>query len=209
MSLGSDEAIELWKFRRLARSHIGKQDPTLLLDRIGLLADIGGQPAPFRLGRRFQALPGDIEQPAVEGATQPAGFQAAERKISAAVRTGALDEAVPALRVAENYQAFAEEAHRLDRTVSLELIDEGRRLPIMPQQCAGGCAGADTRHLLILLGAQHGQPSGLPVLPHRPGRTSTVGALGSVLFDTVVEGTGFISTVHFSCRTRSRKRCSV
>src|SRR5215467_8415129 len=91
-----DETIEMRERRRLARPEISEQDAALLHHRIGGLADVGTQAAPFRLGRRFQALAADVEQPAMERAAQPAMLEPPEREISAAVRTSTLEEAIAA-----------------------------------------------------------------------------------------------------------------
>ena len=104
--VGRDEAIEMRKRRRLARPHVGEQDAALLHHRIGLLPDVGAEVRAVRLGRRLQALAGDVEQPAVEGAAQAAVLQPAIGEIGAAMRTGALDQAVAALVVAEQHEAL-------------------------------------------------------------------------------------------------------
>ena len=86
-----DEAVEMRERRRLARAHVGEQDAALLHHRIGGLADVLAHPAAVGLGRRLQAAPGDVEQPAVEGAAQAAVLQPPEAEIGAAMRTGAPD----------------------------------------------------------------------------------------------------------------------
>src|SRR3954471_4013070 len=96
-----DETIEARKFRRRARSKIGEQDAAFLDHRVCLLPDVGVHAAAFRLRRAFQALTVDIEQPAMEGAAQAAVLQPAEGEIGAAMRTGALDQAIAAALVAE------------------------------------------------------------------------------------------------------------
>ena len=149
------EAVEMRERRRLARAHIGEQDPASLHHRVGLLPDIGAHPAARGLGRRLQALAGDVEQPAVEGAAQPVLLQPSEGEIGAAVRAGARQQAVTALAVAEQHQAFAKQANRLDRPVAGQFVDQRRGLPVAPHQLAGGRAGAGTGNEIILFGAQH------------------------------------------------------
>ncbi len=153
--VGRDEAVEVREGRRLARPHIGEQDAALLDHRIGLLADIGAHPAALGLGRRLQALALDVEQPAVERAAQAAVLQPPEGQIGAAMRAGALDQAVAALVVAEQHQAFAQQAHRLDRPVAGKLVDQRGRLPVAPHQGAGRRGGAGAGDQVVLLGAQH------------------------------------------------------
>ena len=153
--VGRGEAVEVRERRRLARAHIGEQDAALLDHRIGLLADIGVHPAALRLGRRLQASALDVEQPAVEGAAQAAVLQPAEGEVGAAMRAGALHQPVAASVVAEQHQALAEQANRLDRTVAGKLVDQRRRLPIAPHQVAGRRARAGPGDQVVLLCAQH------------------------------------------------------
>ena len=75
---------------------IGEQDAAALHHRIGLLADVGAEVGAVRLGRRLQASAVDVEQPAVEGAAQAAVLQPPIGEVGAAMRAGALDQAVAA-----------------------------------------------------------------------------------------------------------------
>ncbi len=160
---GRDEAVEVRQRGRLAAAHIREQDAALLDHRVGLLTDVGAHSAAFRLGRRLQALAGDVEQPAVECAAQPAVLQPAIGQIGTAMRAAALNQAVAALVVAEHHEVFAEQAHRLDRPVAGELIDERGGLPVAPHQHARRRIGSGPGDQIILLGAQHGiVPSRLP-----------------------------------------------
>src|SRR5262249_3896541 len=102
-----------------------------------------------------EAWPGAVEQPAVEGAAYPAVLQPPEGEISTAVRTGAVEQAIAAVVVAEQDEAFAEKAHRLERAVVRQFIDQRGRLPVAPHQLAGGRARARSRQEIVLLGAQH------------------------------------------------------
>ncbi len=61
------------------------------------------------LGRRFQALPVDVEQPAMEGAAQAAVLQPPEGEIGAAMRAMPLEQAVAALVVLEQHEVLAEQ----------------------------------------------------------------------------------------------------
>ena len=75
----------------VARTEIGKQDAALLHHRIGFLFDVGAEIAVVRLGRGLQAFAIDVKQPAMEGATQSAIFEAPVGKVGAAMRTAAAD----------------------------------------------------------------------------------------------------------------------
>src|SRR5262245_7958411 len=99
--------------RRLALAHIGEQDTAPLHHRIGLLADIGAHPAALGLSRGLEAAALDIEQPAMEGAAQPAILQASVGEIGSAVRAGAIEQSVASLLVAEQPEAFPQQADRL------------------------------------------------------------------------------------------------
>jgi hypothetical protein len=83
------EAIEIWKFRRRAGPHIGKQNAVTLDHRISLLPDVAAHRAAFRLRRRFQTFAFGVEQPAVKGAAQAAILKPSIGKIGAAMRATA------------------------------------------------------------------------------------------------------------------------
>ena len=110
MAVGCDEAVDLRKRRRLAFAEVGPEDAALLDHGIGALPDALAQVGVLRLGRRLQALAGDIEQPAMEGAAQPAIFESAEGEVGAAMRAVAVDQAVAALLVAKQHEIFAEQS---------------------------------------------------------------------------------------------------
>jgi len=152
---GRRETVEVRKRRRRARPHIGKQDSALLHHRIGLVPDIGAHSATLGLGRRLQAAALDVEQPAVERAAQSTLFQPPEGEIGAAVRAGALEQAVTARVVPEQHEVFAEKANGLDRPVARQFVEQRRGLPVAPHQLARGRAGAGAGDAIILLGAQH------------------------------------------------------
>src|SRR5262249_40658906 len=107
------------------------------------------------LCRRFQAPALDVEQPAVERASQSTLLQPAEGEIGPAVRAGALEQAVAALVVSEQHEVFAEKANGFDRPLARQFVEQRRRLPIAPHQLARGRAGAGAGDEIILLGAQH------------------------------------------------------
>ena len=102
--------------------------------------------------------PVDVEQPAVEGAAQSAVLQPPVGEIGAAVRAGALDQAVAALAVAEQHQVLAQQLHRLDRAVGAgEFVDQRHRLPVAAHQAAAGGARADAGDEIVLFLAEHGR----------------------------------------------------
>src|SRR5258708_39117872 len=86
VAVGRDETVELRKCRRLALAQISPEDAALLDHGISALLDALAQRRALWLGRRFQALTRCVEQPAMEGATKPAMFQPAKRKVGAAMR---------------------------------------------------------------------------------------------------------------------------
>src|ERR1700761_9444351 len=100
------EAIEFRKCRRLAFAEIGPEDAALFHDGVGTLLDALAQFRTSGFRRCFQALTADIEQPAMEGAAQAAGFQPAEGEVGAAVRAMAIDQAVAAALVAGENRSF-------------------------------------------------------------------------------------------------------
>src|SRR5207237_1814087 len=115
-----------------------------------------GDPAAFRLGRRLQALPGHVEQPAVKCTAQAAVLKPSEREIGAAVRAGALDQAMAALLVTEQDEVLAQQPHRPDRPVPGQLIDKRRRLPIAAHQLAARSTRPRAGEDVVVLCAHHG-----------------------------------------------------
>jgi hypothetical protein len=150
-----DEAIELRKCWRLARAEIGEQDAALFNDRVGFLLDVGAQIAGLGLGRRLQACPVDIQQPAVKRAAQPAVFEPPVSEVGAAVRAMPAEQSVASLVIPEGDEVFTHEPDRLYGAVAGELIDESGRLPIAPHQRAGRCARRRAGDEIVLLRAQH------------------------------------------------------
>jgi hypothetical protein len=149
-----DEAVEVRECRRLARAEIREEDAAFLYQRIRARTDVLVHATSGRLGRCLQALAGDIEEPAVKRAAQPAVLQPAVGEIGTAVRAMAIEQTVAVL-VLEHHKVLPEQAHRLHRPLGVELIDECRGLPVIAQQLARRRSGADARHQFVLLGADH------------------------------------------------------
>ena len=78
----------------------------------------------------------DVEQPAVEEAAQAAVLEPAVGEVGAAVRAVAVEQAVPAALVAEQHEVLAQQAHRLDRALGRQLVDQRHRLPVVAHQRA-------------------------------------------------------------------------
>ena len=131
--------------------------PFLHHDRIGALAHALAEHAALGLGRRFQALAVDVEQPAMEQAAQAAILQAAIGEVGAAMRAVAVEQAVAAALVAEQHEVLAEHAHRLGRPLLGKLVGERHRMPVMPHQRAAFGARPDAGDQLVLLGTHHGK----------------------------------------------------
>ena len=134
---------------------IGEQDAASLHHRVGLLPDAGAHPAAFRLCRRLQALALDIEQPAVKGAAQAAGFQPAECQVGSTVRAGTLDQPVPTLVVTKQHET----SRPAGGPASPERLRPARR-PVRPaaNSSASACqrgAGSRAGDEVVLLCAQH------------------------------------------------------
>src|SRR5262245_53542188 len=95
----------------------------------------------------------------MEGAAQPAMLEPTEGEISAAMRAGAVKQAIAAPLISEQHQAFPKQPHRLDRAVAGKLVDQRGRLPVAPHQRSGWRSATDTGDEVVLLGAQHGHRS--------------------------------------------------
>src|SRR5258708_698623 len=97
VAVGRDKTVEFGERRRLAFAEIRPQNAALLDHGIAALLDALAELRALWLGGRLQALARCVEQPAVEGAAQPAVFQAAEGEVGAAMRAMPVDQAVAAL----------------------------------------------------------------------------------------------------------------
>src|SRR5882724_8105229 len=92
----------------------------------------------------------------MKSTTQPAVFEAAERKIGAAMRAMTLDQAVTSLLVAKQHQIFAEHFDGFYRARPLQLIDQRRRLPVHPHQFPARVRTSGPGHQVVLFLAHHG-----------------------------------------------------
>jgi hypothetical protein len=152
--LRGDEAVEVWKSRRLAGAQIGEQHAALLHHRAGAQANVLAQAAARRLCRGVDALAIGVVQPAVERAAQAGVLESAVGEVRAAMRAMALDQPISILRFEKN-QIFSEDGHGLDRPLALHLVHHRDRLPIAPKQLPRRRARADAGHQLVLLLADH------------------------------------------------------
>src|SRR5579883_671010 len=92
----------------------------------------------------------------MEGAAQPAILESSEREVGAAMSAMAIDQAKASLIVAKQHQVFTEQFHGAHRARSLELIKQGRRLPILPHQLAAWVFRPGAGDQVVLLLAHHG-----------------------------------------------------
>ena len=94
-----------------------------------------------------------VEQPAVERAAQPAVLEAAVGQVGLAVGAPARETGRGgAVLVAEQHQLLAEQRHRHDRPVAVQLLGERRRLPVATQDLATGGAGPALDEQSVLAG---------------------------------------------------------
>src|SRR5205814_10648074 len=102
------------------------------------------------LGRHLEALAGDVVLPAVVGAAEAAFLDPAEPERDAAVRAELVDEAAPALAVAEGDQALGGDLHAHRRAVvlrQLRYVERGQ--PGVAKEFAGRRAGGGLRRELV------------------------------------------------------------
>lgn len=92
----------------------------------------------------------------MEGAAQAAVFKPAKGEVRAAMRTIAIHQSVTALLVAEQNEALAQQLDRSDRPRAFEFVNKRCRLPVHPQQFAGGIGRACAGDQIVLLLAHHG-----------------------------------------------------
>ncbi len=92
----------------------------------------------------------------MKGAAQAAMFEAAERKISAAVGAMAGDQAIAALLVAKQHEILAEQFDGLNQPRPLQFVDQRRRLPVHPHQFPARVLGPGAGDQVVLFLAHHG-----------------------------------------------------
>jgi hypothetical protein len=117
--------------RSLRRPHIGPQHAALLDEGVGFQLDAFGKAAFRRLRRHFDALPGDVELPAMIRAAQAAFLVASEPQRGAAMRAEFVDQAVTAFAVSKRNQPLGKHFHPHRRAVVLrQFLRQQNRGPI-------------------------------------------------------------------------------
>ena len=112
----------------LRRPHIGPQHAAALDQRIGFELDLLAEAAFLRLRRHVDALPGHVVFPAMIGAAQAGLLVAAEPQRDAAMGAELVDQAEPAVAVAERQQALGQNLHPHRRAVvSGQFLGEAAR----------------------------------------------------------------------------------
>src|SRR5512141_530289 len=119
--------------RRLARSHIRKDNPGTLLTWIGGLANLLAKTPVRRLAGLLDAAALTVKQPAMVQAAQAAVFDAAVTQIGAPMGAVLADQAELAVGVPEQDQIFAHNPYRQRRAVAGQLFDQGDRVPVAAQ----------------------------------------------------------------------------
>ncbi len=135
----------------VGRAHVGEHQARDLVGRVGLNAHLVSEIRLGWLGRHVNALPVDVELPAVIDAAEAALFVAAEPEVGAAVRATRVDDADPAIRVAEREQVLAEQPEIDRRAVGLsDLPGEEGGHPVATHHLAERRARPDACQQLIL-----------------------------------------------------------
>src|SRR6185295_16724228 len=105
------EKLVVRQQRRVARTHVGEDDPANFLTRVCQVADFLPVSAAPGLARLLEHSAAHIVEPAVIQASEPAVFDPAIAQISAPMRAMQADQAEPSLIVAEQHQLFPEYFH--------------------------------------------------------------------------------------------------
>ncbi len=150
---------------RLARAHVGPDDPARLVHRVGLhphlLAERRG------LAGHVDALAVHVERPPVVHAAQRRALVAPEVQRRAPVRAVLLHQADPPPRVTERHQVLAEQPHPGGRAARLrDLRRQAGRRPVPAQQLAHQRSRTHPGQDLVVFGPQHRTPP--PNARHRP-----------------------------------------
>jgi hypothetical protein len=89
-------------------------------------------------GGGFEALARDVKFPAVKGTAQAIAFIATKGQVGAAMRTVAIEQSKLPLRIFEQDQVLAQQAHRFDGSngharikMGIEFVHQGHRVPVM------------------------------------------------------------------------------
>src|SRR5262249_61007230 len=93
----------------LGRPHVCPQDAAPLDQGIGRELDLLDEAAFLRFGGHLDALPGNVELPAVIGAAQAAFLVAAKPERCAAMRAELVDEPVTPEAVTQRHQPLADQ----------------------------------------------------------------------------------------------------
>jgi hypothetical protein len=111
--------------------------------------------AAFRLRRLFQTPPIARKQPAMKRTSQSPVFAPAIGQIDAAMGAGTTDQCRLAIAIPEEHQILSQQTHRHDRPTAIQLLGQGSRLPVPPQQQPGRSLTSGPCQSFILVLAQH------------------------------------------------------
>ena len=148
--VGLDEFAVVHLFQRfvarqhrlfLCRSHIGEDQSVALFERIPGLAHLVPELAALGFAGLFEAMAFGVELPAVIAAADAVFLDLAVIERGAAVAAAGVEQAGPAMAVAEQDQILAERAH-----LARHVAGVGRkadRVPVAPQQFPHRGAAAD------------------------------------------------------------------
>ncbi|MGY4419174.1 hypothetical protein ACVWY2_001599 [Bradyrhizobium sp. JR6.1] len=129
----------------ICRAHIGEDQAVAFLHRIPGLAHLALEQAAFGLAGLFEAAALGVELPAVIAATDAVFLDLAVIECGAAMAAARMQEAHPAMPVAEQDQVFAE---CTDFSGDIGgVADEADRVPVAAQQLAHRCAADDRGEL--------------------------------------------------------------
>ncbi len=124
--------------RRLARAHVSENHAARFATRVSAMMNLAAVSAAARLARLFEHAAGDIVKPAVIKAAQAAVFDAPITQVGAAMRTMQSKQTGPPLVVAKQHQVLVHDPNLQRRTARRQLLAKRNRLPITPQEFAGG-----------------------------------------------------------------------
>jgi hypothetical protein len=149
--------FELGQFGNLpGRTQIGPDNAAIFTRRIGRNGDLVVEAILRRFIRHIHAGAGDIEFPSVIDAAQAALFVAAPKEAGTPVRAELIDQAHPALGIAESDQVLAQNAQPDRRAIGRRnLACQQRRQPIAAEIIAGGRASCRPNQQLVFFTREH------------------------------------------------------
>ena len=159
LRLGNRQKIVIGHQRRLAWSHVSKDNAARFPARIGRMPNRIAARAAARLSGHFQNPAANIIKPSVIEASQSAVLDPAVTQVGAAVGTVKTQQPGNSRIVTEKHQLFAQYSDFDRSTAGGQLLRKSQRLPVTPHQLAARGTRAGLSKQFVFFSGNH---DGLP-----------------------------------------------